>query len=373
MTTADLFGQSLHENSGAEGLPLITNSAGQTCVFVPGHLYKPNPLLAEKIGKITGPGALIDSERRFLASLIKHLGGESQVTPEQIPAAIKQGQVEYFLLRNIDRSPGATRFRVGDSNWFYPDFIFWMIDRSTHPQTQTLCYIDPKGLEMGARGGWRNHKLLSFIYELVKIGRRFPTAVVGEGTPVKLRFKGAFVSTSNYPQLQDAMSKSQDFHVYGSDQQDSQHFPSIGEFGRAGIFFDTEPNYIAHMMAWLCEGETVLDRVMASAVAANELPENALPADEIGAMFRYELRRHNDQIELALAKLVRYTLSATTLEQVVVRMQAKARKELLPHLIEKKGVIERLAGKITDPASIQNPCQVLYQWQQENCVGGQNN
>jgi len=119
MPTGDLFGQSTSpSDNGVAGLPLITNPAGAACVFVPGHIYKPNPLQVERIG--AGPGALIDSERRFLASLIRHLGGASQVSKEQIPAAIKQGQTEYYLLRNIDRSPGATRFRIGEGNWFYP-------------------------------------------------------------------------------------------------------------------------------------------------------------------------------------------------------------------------------------------------------------
>ena len=361
MPTGDLFGQSTGPgDNGVAGLPLITNPAGAACVFVPGHIYKPNPLQAEPPGKVAGPGGLIDSERKFLASLIRHLGGDSQVTKEQIPAAIKQGQIEYYLLRNIDRSPGATRFRIGEGNWFYPDFIFWIVDHATEPQAQRICYIDPKGLEMGARGGWSNHKLLCFTYKLVEISQTFPQATLEDGTPISLRFKGAFVSTSSYGQLQTAMAASPEFQVYGDDG--APVFPSVEQFGRCGIFFADRTDYIARMMAWLSGSESVLEQAMASAASALGRSTDQIPSDEIGAFFLYELQRNAGKIELALAEIVRHSLTASALLQVEARMQLRARKELLPFLSESRGIKERLVGGIADPALIPEPCRVLYEW-----------
>jgi hypothetical protein len=349
------------------GLPLITNPAGAACVFVPGHIYKPNPLDVTQIGKVAGPGALIDSERKFLASLIRHLGGDSQVLTEQIPAAIKQGQTEYYLLRNIDRSPGATRFRIGEGNWFYPDFIFRIVYYATAPQAQRICYIDPKGLEMGARGGWSNQKLLCFTYKLVEISQTFPQATLEDGTPISLRFKGAFISTSSYSQLKAAMAASPEFQVYGDDG--ASVFPSVEQFGRCGIFFADRTDYIAKMMAWLSGRESVLEQAMARAASALGLPSDQVPSDEIGAFFLYELRRNAGKIELALAEIVRHSLTASSLPQVEARMQLRARKELLPFLSESRGLKERLVGGIADPALISDPCRVLYRWSLEQGRG----
>jgi hypothetical protein len=358
----DLFGQAHTTDDGVAGLPLITNSAGETLVFVPGHIYKPNPLDIERIGR-AGPGALINTERQFLAGLIEHLGAHKDVSPDQIPAAIKCGQTEYYLLRNIDRSPGAARFRVGYGNWFYPDFIFWIVDHATEPQTQRLCYIDPKGLEMGARGGWGNHKLLCFIYKLVEIGQRFPCATVkGDAsdvdTQVALRFKGVIVSTSKYAEIKANPATSADYGIH--DDNGNRRFPSKEEFGRAGLFFAEDPKHIEQMMDWLQRDDSILELVMAKAAAANGQPHDRMPEDEIGAFFLYLLRRNAENINSALAELVRHALSAKSLEQVVERLQLSARKELMPYLSQSKGIKGSLLGVINDPALIPDPCRKLY-------------
>jgi len=155
-----LFDDVPYQNDGAEGLPLITdNATGEILVHTPGHLYTPSPIAVDGIGKAAGPGALIKTEAEFIARLIRHLDqchAENEEVIKRIPAAIRQGQREYYLLRNLDRSPDGTRLRLAGEDWFYPDFIFWIIDKGTQPETQRLCYLDPKGLEMGMRGGW-NH------------------------------------------------------------------------------------------------------------------------------------------------------------------------------------------------------------------------
>ena len=247
------------------------------------------------------------------------------------------------------------RFRVGESNWFYPDFIFWIIDRSTRPETQTICYIDPKGLEMGARGGWSNYKLLSFLYKLAEVGRQYSDAQLEDGTPVRLRFKGAFISTSKHAQLSQAAAS--EFGVLDNDG--GTRFPTVEEFGRAGIFFSDRPDHIERMMEWLGSGSSVLDQAMVRASSTLDSQEPSCPADEIGAFHLYQLRKLSSRVEAALAELVRYSLTADTLDQVVERMQAFARKELLPFLSTNKGLKERIMGSIADPMGIANPCQAL--------------
>ena len=76
MATRDgsLFDDVPCQNDGAEGLPLITDRAtDRLLVYTPGHLYTPSPVEVDRIGKAAGPGALIATEREFIARLIRHL------------------------------------------------------------------------------------------------------------------------------------------------------------------------------------------------------------------------------------------------------------------------------------------------------------
>jgi hypothetical protein len=368
MSTGDLFGQAHVPMEGVAGLPLITNPAGEALVFVPGYLYKPTPLDIQRIGK-AGPAALNDTEHQFLQALIRHLGAEAQVTPDQLPAAIKGEHAEYFLLRNIDRSPGATRFRVGYGNWFYPDFIFWIVDHSQTPQTQRLCYIDPKGLEMGARGGWLNHKLQCLIYKLAEIGQAHPTATLNDGSQVNLRFKGAIVSTTPHAQLQGDPATRASFEVF--DDQGKRHFPSQSEFAQAGIFFAESSSYIAQMMQWLSRDDTVLEQVMRQAATVFALPERAAPTDEIGA-FALSLRLHHaDNINAVLDLLIRHCLNAKSVDQALARLQAQARKELQPCLSRKKSLKGSLLGMIDDPERISDPCTKWFECLREEARLGE--
>jgi hypothetical protein len=122
-------------------------------------------------------------------------------------------------------------------------------------------------------------------------------------------------------------------------------------------------------MAWLSGRESVLEQAMARAASALGLPSDQVPSDEIGAFFLYELRRNAGKIELALAEIVRHSLTASSLPQVEARMQLRARKELLPFLSESRGLKERLVGGIADPALISDPCRVLYRWSLEQGRG----
>ena len=353
-----LFDDVPYQNDGAEGLPLITdNATGEILVHTPGHLYTPSPIAVDGIGKAAGPGALIKTEAEFIARLIRHLDqchAENEEVIKRIPAAIRQGQREYYLLRNLDRSPDGTRLRLAGEDWFYPDFIFWIIDKGTQPETQRLCYLDPKGLEMGMRGGWNHDKVLCFAYKLVEIASQLGDTRDRNGQPVKFRLKGAFISTTRREELEKVTAGSQEFHVY--DDEGRAVFPSYDDFARGGIFFAEKTDHIERLMAYLLADESLLDRVMRRAAAAGNLPENILPDDEIGCFYLYLLRKKPDK-RVALGKLVRHALTAGDLDRVIARLQRESRKELLPYL--KKGAIHKMMGGMEDVNRIAHPCQEL--------------
>ncbi|MCU0808313.1 MAG: hypothetical protein MUC53_10355 [Candidatus Contendobacter sp.] len=355
-----LFDDAPYQHDGADGLPLITDRASdRILVYTPGHLYAPSPVEVDRIGRAAGPGALIATERKFIANLIRHLDPDharNEDVIKRIPAAIQQGQREYFLLRNLDRSPEGTRLRLADENWFYPDFIFWILDKATQPETQRLCYLDPKGLEMGARGGWNHSKVLCFSYKLVEIASQFQNTCNRNGQPVRFILKGAFVSTTQRQELERTTAGSQEFHVY--DDAGRKVFPGYDDFAKGGIFFAERTDHIEQLMTYLLAGESLLDQVMRCAATAANLPEDTLPDDEIGCFFRYLLRNANS-LSAALGELVRYTLTASDLNHVIARLQRESRKELLPYL--KKGVLQKMTGGMEDVERIPRPCRELLQ------------
>jgi len=355
--SASLFDDAPFQHDGAGGLPLISDGAtGSVLVHTPGHLYTPSPVAVDGIGKAASPGALIKTEAQFIARLIRRLDPQhrqNQEVIQRLPAAIQQGQREYFLLRNLDRSPQGTRLRLADENWFYPDFIFWILDRSAQPETQRLCYLDPKGLEMGMRGGWSHSKVLCFAYKLVEIVSALPNPYNRNGQPVRLFLKGAFISTTRRDELEKATAGSQEFHVY--DDAGYKVFPGYDDFASAGIFFAEKTDHIERLMAHLLAGESLLDQVMQRAATAHRSPD-ALPADEIGCFFRYLLQRNAHSLSAALGELVRYALTAGDLNQVIARLQRESCKELLPYL-RKKGVMHKLTGGMENVERILQPCR----------------
>ena len=362
--SASLFDDAAYQHDGAGGLPLITEGAtGSVLVYTPGHLYTPSPVAVDGIGKAAGPGALIKTEAQFIARLIRHLDPHHphhEDVIQRTPAAIQQGQREYFLLRNLDRSPEGTRLRLAGENWFYPDFIFWILDHATMPETQHLCYLDPKGLEMGTRGGWNHHKILCFAYKLVEIASQLPNPHNCNGQPVRFRLKVAFISTTPRDELEKATAGSQEFHVY--DDAGRKVFPGDDDFANAGIFFAEKTDHIERLLDWLLAGESLLDQVMQRAATAHRSPD-ALPDDEIGCFFRYLLQRNTNSLSAALGELVRYALTASDLNHVIARLQRESRKELLPYL--KKGVMHKMTGGMEDVGRIPQPCRELLERSQK--------
>lgn len=91
---------------------------------------------------------------------------------------------------------------------------------------------------------------------------------------------------------------------------------------------------------------------MRCVAAAENLPENALPDDEIGCFYRYPLRE-NPNRRTALGELVRYALTAGDLDHVIARPQQKSCKKLLPYLT--RGAIQKMTGGMEGVNPIARP------------------
>lgn len=356
----NLFDHAPYRDAGVEGLPLITEpNSGSVLVYTPGHLYKPSPVQVDRIGKQAGPGALEASEARFVAGLIRHLdpdhAQDSEVV-QRIPAAIKQAGRDFFLLRNLDRSPDGTRLRMGDGNWFYPDFIFWLLNHAGQTEGQTMAFIDPKGLLMGTRGGWNNHKVLCFAYKLVEIAEQLGHTHDRQGRGVNFAMKGVFISTTQRERLEEETRATQEFHVY--DDAGSKVFPGYDDFSRAGVFFAECGDHIERMMAYLISGPSLLDKVMARAASAQHLAAEELPEDEIGCFFRWSLTNQGG-LEPALGELIRFSLTATDEAHVVRRIQQHAREKLHPFM--EKRLWHTLTNGVEDVNRIEQPCRTLLE------------
>ena len=239
--TLDLFGTgvTIHGENFAN-IPLITNSnVDDVEVLVPGHIYSP-VLVEHRPGKVSvGPGALIESEKQFVCDLLSYICPNGDCPKHPSTPIIKNG-IEYYLRRNIDSNDGSARFRIDAENWFYPDFVLWIVDPVK--ATQTVAYIDPKGLR-SLEGGWRNHKILSALYSVVEAQVSLETGKKtikdSAGKRISLRLAAAIISTTKY----DDLVKTAEYDLAEGRR------PTVEEFNKAGIWFpDKQSDYIEKLL-----------------------------------------------------------------------------------------------------------------------------
>lgn len=155
-----LFGASL-SCPDIDNLPLIVESQGSIEVRAPGSLYQPLLLSHHTADVDVGPGKLDEYEEAFIRDLIRRLYPAGN-HPKSDKTPLKWGEKEIWLKRNIEKRNDSFRLRVDESDWFYPDFIVWIVDHKA--RTQTFGFVDPKGLVQGMGEGWENYKLVSTLY-----------------------------------------------------------------------------------------------------------------------------------------------------------------------------------------------------------------
>lgn len=255
-------------------LPVITTAtAGQFEVLAPGSVYQ--PLLLEPPpgdDQSFHPGALNTEERNFVDDLVQHLYRGNN-PPKALGEPMKWGNREVYLRRNLDRDPGSFRLRVDDSDWYYPDFIVWVVDRAEH--VQTFGFVDPKGLASQVRGGWGDYKMVSTLYMPHAVEQalyRDGAVVDHDGAHWQFRIRGVLVSTSRFDSLTaEAKYKARDEHNIDAT-------PDKAAFRRGRVVFQEEPGYIADVLDLLVN-DTPLDKVMARAATISHPPSDFSPRD----------------------------------------------------------------------------------------------
>ena len=158
-----LFGTTM-DCPDMENLPLIFDAKpGEIEVLAPGSVYQPLLLSPDErqLNIQIGPGNLDRNEEKFVRDLIRFLYPAGKHPKSDKTPLLWQGK-EIWLKRNIEKQAGSFRLRVDHSDWFYPDFIVWILDHAT--RTQTFGFVDPKGLVQGLPEGWENYKIVSTLY-----------------------------------------------------------------------------------------------------------------------------------------------------------------------------------------------------------------
>ncbi|MFZ4535081.1 hypothetical protein [Propionivibrio sp.] len=243
-----------------QNLPWIIDHRGIDTVEVrvPGSVFQPVLLKPHQQNIEVGPGKLDAHEEQFVRDLVNYLyphGG--QPWSEQTP--LKWGDSEIWLKRNIEKRKDSFCLRVDDSDWFYPDFILWILDHKT--KTQTFGFVDPKGMIIGAGKGWADYKIVCTLYMPHVLERQLAESnqqVEYQGETWKFRVRGALVSTAPFASLV-AQGK---FRVL--DNSDTMVAPTQEEFRRGRIAFQKQgdTSYIKDTLDLLTT-DSVLDDLLA--------------------------------------------------------------------------------------------------------------
>lgn len=256
-------------------LPLILNPQGRFEVMTPGSVYQPILLTPHEERIEVGPGKLEKNEEKFVRDLITFLYPAGN-PPKSPKTPLKWGNYRLWLKRNIEKDPHSFRLRVDDSNWFYPDFILWIVDKKD--KIQTLGFIDPKGLAIGAGAGWSDYKIVSTLYMPhvleTQINRSGPLLDLN-GDAWEFRIRGVLVSTTSFSGLKEQAK----FSLRAEDGDDVT--PDETDFQRARIVFQPTDNtsYIETVLNLLTT-DTQFDGILKPAAQILQSGDNFTPTNE---------------------------------------------------------------------------------------------
>lgn len=257
-------------------LPSIQDPKGKLEVFVPGSVYQPLLLRSPDKGVHLSPGALDVNEAKFVTDLVTCLGYKGSRLEPHMPLTW-QGK-DIWIQRNIENNPKSFRLAVDGSDWFYPDFLVWIVDYES--RLQTIGFVDPKGLAMGSPGGWSDYKIVATVFmpHLIELelGRASDSGIGDEGWTYRIR--GVLLSTTR-PEVLAQYAK---FAVL--DEKGNSRMPSESDFKLARIIFqERNISYIPEILRLLNE-DTPLDRILDTAAQIifhgdNFTPQNAAAQD----------------------------------------------------------------------------------------------
>lgn len=298
-----------------DNLPLIIDpNAGNIEVFAPGSIYQPLLLQRDGNGIEATPGSLIDTEEKFVRDLIMFLYPDGKA-PRSPATALKWGKRDIWLKRNIEKDPASFRLRVDDSDWFYPDFIVWIIDYET--RTQTFGFVDPKGLLTGV-GDWNDAKIVATLYMPHVIGLQLKaqgSKVEWDNETWDFRLRGVLLSTTAFNTL---ISKNK-FNIQADDRGGTiTQAPTLEQLKQARIVFQDNfnPAYIQDVLNLLVD-DTPMDRLLHKAARLEHLPLFT-PADEVDyeLLLRRDHPQHRESDCNFIASIIRdYLASANNIQQ----------------------------------------------------------
>lgn len=345
-----LFGAS-PECPDIRNLPCIVDPQGKIEVWAPGSVYQPL-LLTPGGGVSAGPGALDENEERFVRHLIKRLYPAGDHPKSEKTPLIWQGK-EVWFKRNIEKDPRSFRLRVDDSDWFYPDFIIWILDRKT--RTQTFGFVDPKGLAIGAAGGWSDFKIVSTIYMPhvvdLQLGEQ-GESLEYEGEEWSFRVRGVLISTSSL----ESLTTHAKFKL--RNEMGISVAPTEDDFRRARIVFQrNDVGYIDSVLDLLMH-DTEMDRIVEAAARLHHAPDSFEPCDEVSFDLALRLDESEQSETDFVGSLLEDYLKPDGAGKLGGCVQRRRRSYLLDYA--KEGVLGLGAEKASSVRDNPNPCEELW-------------
>ncbi len=355
-----LFGTELN-CADVENLPLIFNAKPEEIeVLAPGTVYKPLLLSPDERQlniQGVGPGALDRNEEKFVRDLIRYLYPTGDYPKSEKTPLLWQGK-HVWLKRNIDKEPGSFRLRVDDSDWFYPDFIVWIMDYKT--RTQTFGFVDPKGLALGTSEGWGNYKIVSTLYMPHVIEQKMEgLPLVWEGEQWTFRVRGVLISTTSLLGL----TQQAKFSIFDESGKDIP--PDEADFNRARIVFPTmNTSYIETVLKLLTE-DNELDGLLNHVARIYHTPKTFTPnceADYDLALRHVEAKEGEANF---IAEIVKDYLKPNAKGKFGANAQRQTRLKLMDYA--KTGFFGLGEEKVPFFRDHPSPCEEL--WQRFSAMG----
>jgi hypothetical protein len=341
-----MFGGTLQCPNVAQ-LPVIgKQTAGEFEVLAPGSVYQPLLLQPPEGDRWNlAPGTLNDEERRFVDDLVRYLYPSGE-PPKALGAPLRWGDKQVFLRRNLDREPGSFRLRVDDSDWYYPDFIVWIVDHAA--RVQTFGFVDPKGLVSQVRGGWSDYKMVSTLYMPYVVEQalyRGGAVVDQDGEPWTFRIRGVLVSTSSF------LGMTNEAKYKARDAQNSDVTPDKAALKRGRIVFQEDAGYIAQVLDLLTR-DTPLDKVMQRAATVSNPPADFKPLDHTDYYLLNERERFTESDCAYAEQVTKHLLLSTNIDILAGAATNQAQVDFNKLLERDPQLRAKLGGKINEPMAL---------------------
>lgn len=346
-----LFGASL-SCPDIDNLPLIVEPQGSIEVLAPGSVYQPLLLSPRQDDIDVGPGKLDEHEEAFVRDLIRRLYPAGN-HPKSDKTPLKWGSKEIWLKRNLEKRDESFRLRVDDSDWFYPDFIVWILDHES--RTQTFGFVDPKGLTLGAGGGWSDYKIVSTLYMPHVVERQLAASgqkVEFEGEEWTFRIRGVLVSTSSFASL----STQAKFNINDADGKSAA--PSEADFKRGRIVFQKpDTAYIDDVLELLTQ-DSAVDHLLSLSALLFDNSTYFTPSGELEHDLALRHDEHSQTESEFVASLIRDYLNQDDKGQHCSWAIKNRKRQLMDYAAEGKWGFG--AEKVSDIRDHPAPCEELW-------------